>query len=128
MRNCTEDEGGPFEFGNQVLISSHRKLLWSKAMVASVAERSDSTRRMGPGFYTCHGGVPPLRSDLDHPWVRPLASILDGGGGPAAMIKDNEAERLLSGTATVCWLAQLMAGRGLLSSSAASDRPRTGGE
>jgi len=34
------DEGGPFEFGNQVLISSHRKLLWSKAMVVSVAEKS----------------------------------------------------------------------------------------
>src|SRR6185503_13135070 len=27
MRNCTRDEGGPFGFGNQVLISSHRKLL-----------------------------------------------------------------------------------------------------
>jgi hypothetical protein len=26
-RNFTEDEGGPFEFGNQVLIPSHRKLL-----------------------------------------------------------------------------------------------------
>src|SRR3984893_10109693 len=38
--NCTRDEGGPFEFGNQVLISSHRKLLWSKAMVVSVAEKS----------------------------------------------------------------------------------------
>jgi len=38
MRNCTRDEGGPFGFGNQVLISSHRKLLWSKAMVVSVAE------------------------------------------------------------------------------------------
>jgi len=25
VRNCTRDEGGPFEFGNQVLISSHRK-------------------------------------------------------------------------------------------------------
>jgi hypothetical protein len=25
--NCTGDEGGPFEVGNQVLISSHRKLL-----------------------------------------------------------------------------------------------------
>src|SRR3984957_16525439 len=32
------DEGGPFGFGNQVLISSHRKLLSSKAMVVSVAE------------------------------------------------------------------------------------------
>ncbi len=39
-RNCTRDEGGPFEVGNQVLISSHRKLLWSKAMVVSVAETS----------------------------------------------------------------------------------------
>src|SRR6516164_10811249 len=38
MRNCTRDEGGPFGFGNQVLISSHRKLLRSKAVVASVAE------------------------------------------------------------------------------------------
>ena len=34
------DEGGPFEFGNQVLISSHRKLLRSKAVVVSVAETS----------------------------------------------------------------------------------------
>src|SRR2546421_11377650 len=40
MRNCTRDEGGPFEVGNQVLISSHRKLLLSKAMVVNVAEKS----------------------------------------------------------------------------------------
>ena len=38
IRNCTRDEGGPFEIGNQVLISSHRKLLLPKAMVVSVAE------------------------------------------------------------------------------------------
>ena len=38
VRNCTRDEGGPFEVGNQVLISSHRKLLSSKTMVVSVAE------------------------------------------------------------------------------------------
>ena len=38
VHNCTRDEGGPFEVGNQVLISSHRKLLLSKAMVVSVAE------------------------------------------------------------------------------------------
>jgi hypothetical protein len=38
LRNCTRDEGGPFEIGNQVLISSHRKLPLSKAMVVSVAE------------------------------------------------------------------------------------------
>ena len=39
MRNSTRDEGGPFEVDNQVLISSYRKLLWSKAMVVSVAEK-----------------------------------------------------------------------------------------
>ena len=39
MRNSTRDEGEPFEVDNQVLISSHRKLLWSKAMVVSVAEK-----------------------------------------------------------------------------------------
>jgi hypothetical protein len=33
MRNYTRDEGGPFGVGNQVLISSHRKLLRSKAVV-----------------------------------------------------------------------------------------------
>ena len=38
IRNCTRDEGGPFEIGDQVLISSHRKLLLPKAMVVSVAE------------------------------------------------------------------------------------------
>jgi hypothetical protein len=42
LRNCTRDEGGPpFEVGNQVLISSHRKLLLSKAMVVNVAEKSE---------------------------------------------------------------------------------------
>ena len=41
MRNCTGDEGRSFEFDNQVLISSHRKLLWSKAMVLNVAEKPE---------------------------------------------------------------------------------------
>jgi hypothetical protein len=41
LRNCTRDEGTPFEIGNQVLISSHRKLLSSKAMVVNVAEKSE---------------------------------------------------------------------------------------
>jgi hypothetical protein len=39
-RNCTRDEGGPFGFGNQVLIPSHCKLLRSKAVVVSVAVKS----------------------------------------------------------------------------------------
>src|SRR5262249_62060410 len=37
-RNCTRDEGGPFGFGDQEPISSHRKLLRAKAAVVSVAE------------------------------------------------------------------------------------------
>jgi hypothetical protein len=41
VRNCTRDEGGPFEVGNQVLISSHRELLLSKAMVVNVAEKPE---------------------------------------------------------------------------------------
>jgi hypothetical protein len=41
VRNCTRDEGRSFEAGNQVLISSHRKLLSSKAMVVNVAEKSE---------------------------------------------------------------------------------------
>src|SRR6516164_11220910 len=40
VRNCTRDEGGPFETGSQVQVSSHRKLLSSRAMVVSVAETS----------------------------------------------------------------------------------------
>ena len=40
VRNCMGDEGRPFEVGNQVLISSHRKLLSSKAMVVNVAEKT----------------------------------------------------------------------------------------
>src|ERR1700730_1240394 len=38
LRNCTRDEGRSFEVGNQVLISSHRKLLLSKAIVVNVVE------------------------------------------------------------------------------------------
>jgi hypothetical protein len=38
VRNCTRDEGGPFGIGYQGPISSHRKLLLSKAIVVSVAE------------------------------------------------------------------------------------------
>jgi hypothetical protein len=37
VRNCTGDEGGPFEAGYQVLASSHCKLLSLRAMVVSVA-------------------------------------------------------------------------------------------
>jgi hypothetical protein len=39
MLNYRRDEGRPFEIGNQVLISNHRKLLSSKATVVNVAEK-----------------------------------------------------------------------------------------
>ena len=45
VRNCTRDEGRSFEVGNQVLISSYRKLLSSKAMVVNVAEKSGTRFR-----------------------------------------------------------------------------------
>jgi hypothetical protein len=45
LRNCTRDEGRLFEVGSQVLISSHRKLLLSKAMVVNVAETSGLDHR-----------------------------------------------------------------------------------
>jgi hypothetical protein len=38
VRNCTREEGEPFEVGNQSVTLSHRKLLSSKAMVVNVAE------------------------------------------------------------------------------------------
>jgi hypothetical protein len=41
VRNFTRDEGGPFEVGNQVLISNHRKLLWAKVPLVGVAEKSE---------------------------------------------------------------------------------------
>src|SRR5205809_3041998 len=45
MRNCTRDEIRSFEVGNQVLISNHRKLLWSKARVVNDSGRYDWERR-----------------------------------------------------------------------------------
>jgi RadC-like JAB domain len=92
LRNCKRDEGRSFEVGNQVLISSHRKLLLSKAMVVNVAEKSErACDRVGgllfpgltysillcgacPGLivrrFTCWGASPsgdatPSRSDID---------------------------------------------------------------
>ena len=37
--SCTGDEGRPLEAGIQVQVSNHRKLLRSKAVVVSVAEK-----------------------------------------------------------------------------------------
>jgi len=45
IRNCARDEGRSFEVGNQVLISSHRKLLSSKMMVVNIAEKAGTSFR-----------------------------------------------------------------------------------
>jgi hypothetical protein len=42
LRNCTRDEGRSFEVGNQVLISSHRKLLLSAPVYAVTLDNSSS--------------------------------------------------------------------------------------
>lgn len=60
MRNCTRDEGGPFEVGNQVLISSHRKLLRSKAVVVSVAENA-GTRIPQAGLREASASKPSMK-------------------------------------------------------------------
>ena len=44
-RNYTGDEGGPFGFGDQALIPSHRKRLSLRATVVSVAETSGQRSR-----------------------------------------------------------------------------------
>jgi hypothetical protein len=40
VHNCTRDEGRPLGAGLQEQASNHLKLLWSKAMVVSIKEKS----------------------------------------------------------------------------------------
>jgi len=42
--NCTRDEGGPFESGNPVLISNHRKQ-WAAEVASEVAEKAEQKPR-----------------------------------------------------------------------------------
>ena len=58
LRNCTRDEGRPFEVGNQVLISSHRKLLSSERWPIACAMQHGvllwvKNRRPADGSYVC---------------------------------------------------------------------------
>jgi hypothetical protein len=75
VRNCTRDEGGPFEVGNQVLISSHRKLLSSKAMVVSVAEKSG--QEPGRQGLRKASASKPLQKHLDPDLVRQICEKLN---------------------------------------------------
>src|SRR5215469_1218244 len=45
MRNCTSDEGGPFESGNPVLISNHRKQCAVRWLARSRKRRSRCQER-----------------------------------------------------------------------------------
>jgi hypothetical protein len=68
VRNCTRDEGPPFEAGSQVLASSHRKLLSSKAMVVSVAEtpgRDSGRQGKLTGNFADSGACPYRKSNPD---------------------------------------------------------------
>jgi hypothetical protein len=47
VRNCTRDEGRSFEVGNQVLISSHRKLLSRWLPMTTRAMRRWATSSLG---------------------------------------------------------------------------------
>jgi hypothetical protein len=74
MRNCTRDEGGPFGFGNQVLISSHRKLLWSKAGSGTISGVSERLRRKSSTARSPPNVGPPASTT----WLRRVAAA--GGG------------------------------------------------
>ena len=51
--NCTRDEGGPFELGNQVLISSQRKLSSQFRSMVRPFE-AWSTSGLPPAHAICH--------------------------------------------------------------------------
>jgi hypothetical protein len=56
LRNCTRDEGGPFEFGNQVLISRQQ------AAAADVASYADKIELSWKVCYPCPGLGYPMGS------------------------------------------------------------------
>jgi hypothetical protein len=64
LRNCTRDEGRSFEIGNQVLISSHRKLLLSKAMVVLAVLQSERLRRKDQTGATVGGEALHIRFNI----------------------------------------------------------------
>jgi hypothetical protein len=71
VRNCTRDEGRSFEVGNQVLISSHRKLLSSnharKSPGAKLGGRQ-LTRAPNTGALASAGGLAPAISHKTDPF------------------------------------------------------------
>ena len=51
VRNCTRDEGGPFEAGSQVQVSSHRKLLSSRATGGSGQSAALTAERVSASLW-----------------------------------------------------------------------------
>ena len=84
MRNYTRDEGGPFGFGDQEPIPSHRKLLRSKAVVVSVAVKSGSEpRRARSREASASEPLQKRRNELDNVKTGGCSLFRDKrGGGP----------------------------------------------
>ncbi len=64
MRCCTRDEGGPLGAGGQAQAPNHRKLLSSRAVVVSVAEKSGRD----PGRYGWASVSGPLMKRRNRIW------------------------------------------------------------
>jgi hypothetical protein len=102
-RNFTGDEGRSFEFDNQVLISSHRKRLWSKAMVVrgELSGMSSSYRGLNPALFTII-------------WYRPrsaLSRAANASGVPVETSSPSRSSRATnSGSCRDSWMPVLQPG------------------
>jgi len=56
-RNCTRDEGGPFEFGDQEPISSHRHKLTPKSCPTRAGRWNAATSRDKPSNTRPKNGI-----------------------------------------------------------------------
>lgn len=75
MRNFTRDEEGSFAFGNQVLMSDHREMLWVKGPV-NVAESREQTCLVERGKRKRTAGCPRVHI-LRRAQSVPLSRALD---------------------------------------------------
>jgi hypothetical protein len=75
MRNCSRDDGGPFEIGNQVLVSSHRKLLRDGGIVPYDSERFIATTKAEAAAKAQKWAMTTVGAIVDKTW---LHVTLDG--------------------------------------------------
>ena len=78
VHNCTRDEGGPFGFGDQESIPSHRVLLRPKSVVVSVAENAGTRFRQARSREASAGE--PLQNDVKALECPPIAIGLPRSG------------------------------------------------